>query len=195
MRLPKRQSEFAKHLEFRTMKRVQIGIIGSAGPEEYQQRKPNTGIYTVAYEVGRLITQKGAILICGGKGGVMEASCKVAKECGGITVGVISGNKRGQSNEYIDVEIVSGIVNCGEEALIVSMSDGIIAVGGGAGTLQELALAYRNKKPVVAFRTFPGWSKSVANTFLDNRKLIKISVADTPKEAVTKLFSRIRCGG
>lgn len=174
------------------MRRLQIGVIGSAGWEEYPGKKPDKKSFKIAYEVGRLIAQNKAILVCGGKGGAMEEACRGAKENNGITVGVISGNNRNQVNPYVDVEIVSGMVNCAEEAIIVSMCDGIIAIGGGSGTLQEIATAYRNKKPIVVVKSGGGWADKLSNLYLDERKLIKIAVANSPEEALTLLLKKIR---
>lgn len=168
------------------MKNLQLGIIGSAGVEEYKDDKPNKSLYIIARALGKLIAKNNAILVCGGKGGIMTEAAKGAKENGGTTVGVVSGNLRGTSNEFIDVEVVSGMINCGEENLIISMSDAIIAVGGGAGTLQELALAYRNNKPLVLIRGFGGWSDKVSQ-FLDERKTRKFETATTAQEAFKKL--------
>lgn len=174
------------------MKKLQIAVIGSAGNEEYSFKKPDVRAFKIAYEVGKLIANQNAILICGGKGGIMESACKGAKEKNGITVGVISGNKRNKSNRFVDVEIVSGMVNSSEEALIISMSDGIIAIGGGSGTLEELALAYRNRKPIVAIKGIPGWADKVAGSYLDERKLLKIESAKTAKEAIALLMKNIQ---
>jgi len=168
------------------MKKLQIGIIGYAGYEEYKQNKPDKSLYKIARTIGALIAKKNAFLICGGKGGIMEEAARGAKENGGTTVGVVSGNVRGTSNRYIDVEVVSGMTNCGEENLIVSMSDAIIAVGGGAGTLQEIALAYRNNKPLVLIKGFGGWSDKVGE-FLDERKTNRFEIAMTAEEALKKL--------
>ena len=173
------------------MRKLQIGVIGSAGWEEYPMKKPDKNAYQVAYEAGELIAKNNAVLVCGGKGGIMESACKGAKENGGITVGIISGNRRDQANKYVDVEIVSGTINCSEESLIVSMSDGIIAIGGGSGTLQEIATAYRNKKPIVSIKGIKGWAERLANTYLDERRLIKISVADSAKSAMSLLLKKI----
>lgn len=173
------------------MKRLQIAIIGSAGNEEYSGKKPAQRAFDAAYEAGRYLAKKNAILICGGKGGIMESACRGAKEENGITVGVVSGNNRNTSNGYIDVEIVSGIINCAEESLIISMSDGIVAIGGGSGTLQELAVAYRLQKPVVAIRGINGWANSLANTYLDERKLMKIASAKDAKSAIDMIFKKI----
>jgi len=166
------------------MKRKQVAVIGSAGPEEYPGQKPTKKTFEIAYEVGKLLAEENVIVICGGKGGIMEAVCKGAKENNGITVGVVSGNIRGTSNKYVDVEIVSGFTNFGEEGLIISMADAVIVLGGGAGTLQEIALAYRSKKQIVAIAGLRGWGDKLRNSFIDERKSIKIGEAKSAKEAV-----------
>lgn len=174
------------------MRKMQIGVIGSAGNEEYPDKKPSKKAFEFAYELGKLIAQQKAVLICGGKGGIMEEACRGAKEKNGITVGVISGNVRDKANKYVDVEVISGFVNCGEEALIVSMSDGLIAIGGGSGTLQEIAIAYRNNKPVVAIKNIAGWADRLAESYLDERGIIKIGSADSPQEAIDKIIKKIQ---
>lgn len=174
------------------MRKLQIGVIGSAGREEYPGEKPNKKIFKQAHDLGKLIGELNAVLVCGGKGGIMLETCRGAKKNGGITVGVISGNTRGKSNKYVDVEVVSGLINSSEEALIVSMSDGVIAIGGGSGTLQELSLAYRNKKPVICIKGAGGWSEKLADTFLDERMLIKFGSAVTASEALDNLLKLIK---
>lgn len=174
------------------MKRLQIGIIGSAGGEEYPKKKPKEAAYQIAYEIGKLVAKENAILVCGGKAGVMEAACRGAKEYNGLTVGIIGGNKRNQTNKYIDVEIVSGMVNYAEDTLIVSMCDGLIAVGGGSGTLQEITIAYRNKKPVITMAGIEGWADKLGGMYIDDRELIKIKSAKSPHEAVRMLLKQIK---
>lgn len=174
--------------------KLQIAIIGSAGIEEYPYRKPDKKIYKMAYELGSLVAKSGSILICGGKGGIMKEACRGAKENGGITVGIISGNKRGESNRFVDVEIVSGFTNYAEDGIIISMSDGIIAIGGGAGTLQEITLGYRNKKPTVLMKNVNGWSSKLKDVYLDERKNIKLYTATRSNEAVRLLFQLLKGG-
>lgn len=173
------------------MNRLQIGVIGSAGPEEYFGRKPNSKAYAIAEKVGALIAKNKAILICGGKGGIMESACNGARKYGGITVGVVSGNSRNTCNKYVDVEVVSGMINCSEESLIVSMSDALIILGGGSGTLQEIALAYRNEKPMVTITGIGGWGSKLANTYLDYRKKVKILSANDAEEAIGIVFNKL----
>lgn len=174
------------------MRRLQIGVIGTAGREEYPKNKLNIKAYSLAYEIGKLIADKNAILICGGKGGIMEQACRGAKENKGITVGVIAGNQRNKSNKYVDVEVVTGVVNSSEDAIIVSMSDGIVAIGGGSGTLQEIALAYRNNKPVIAIKGINGWADKLADKYLDERKIVKIYSSRNAQQAIDLLFKRVK---
>jgi uncharacterized protein (TIGR00725 family) len=121
----------------------------------------------------------------------MESASKGAKDEGGTTVGVVKGSKRFTANDYVDVEVVSGMDGCGEETMLILMCDGIIGVGGGAGTLQELTVAYRNKKPVVLINNQPGWSKKLAGKFLDARSKAKFQSTSSPKKAVKMLFNLI----
>lgn len=171
--------------------KLQVGIIGSAGGEEYPKRKPAQKVYKIAKAIGQMVAEKGAVVICGGKGGIMESACQGAKDAKGITVGVVAGNNRGTCNKFVDVEVVSGAVNCSEESLIVSMSDALIIIGGGAGTLQEITTAYRNNKPMVAITCVDGWGKKLANTYLDDRKKIKILSAQTPQQAIDLVFGKL----
>jgi len=172
----------------RTQRKFQIGVIGSAGRQEYAQKGGATDLMMKkAQEVGALLAQEGMIVITGGKKGIMEAAAKGAKLNSGITTGIIKGKTRFKSNRFVDVEIVSGMSADGfDELLLVLMSDALIAIGGGAGTLQEIAIAYRNQKPVVVLDGLGGWSQKLIQSYLDERKKIKINVAKTPKEAVKK---------
>lgn len=174
-------------------KKLQIGIVGSAGPEEYPKNgRPKNKIFEIAYELGTLVAKSGSILITGGKGGIMESASKGAKDANGITVGVVKGKERFTSNDYIDVEVVSGMEECGGETMLILMCDGLIGIGGGAGTLQELSIAYRTNKPVVLIDNQQGWSKILANQYLDKRKTTKFLSARTPLKAFKKLLKLIK---
>ncbi len=174
------------------MRKYQIGVIGSAGPEEYPKGgKPDKRIFDISEELGRLIAQNDMILITGGKGGIMEAACRGAKSENGITVGVVRGKDRNTSNEFVDVEVVSGMDGCGEESMLILMCDALIGVGGGAGTLQELAIAYRNAKLTILIDTVPGWSRSLSGKYLDGRKTTLFRKAKTPQKAVKMLLKEL----
>ena len=101
-----------------------------------------------ASTVGRLIAERGAILVCGGLGGVMAAAARGAKEAGGLTVGILPGADPADANASIDVALATGMGEM-RNALIVRAAQAVIAIGGGWGTLSEIALARRTDTPVV----------------------------------------------
>lgn len=103
--------------------------------------------------MGRELARRGAILVCGGLGGVMEAACKGAKDAGGTTVGILAGKERSQANPFVDVAIATGLGEA-RNAVIVRTADAVVAVGGGYGTLSEIALALRRSKRVVGVGTW-----------------------------------------
>jgi len=119
---------------------LQIGVIGAGSASDSE--------IAVAEEVGAEIARRGHVLVCGGLGGVMEAAAKGAKSAGGLTVGILPGESASDANQYIDVKIVSAMSHA-RNAIIARTSDALIAVGGGAGTLSEIALGLKIGRPVV----------------------------------------------
>jgi hypothetical protein len=107
----------------------------------------------LAEKTGIALASAGALLICGGLGGVMEAACRGAKEFGGTTVGILPGADRSQANPFVDVAIATGIGEA-RNAIVVSSADAVVAVGGEFGTLSEIALALRAGKPVIGLDTW-----------------------------------------
>jgi uncharacterized protein (TIGR00725 family) len=103
--------------------------------------------------VGRLVAERGAVLVCGGLGGTMEAACRGAKQAGGTTVGILPGSDRSAANDFVDVAVPTGLGEA-RNALVVHTADVLIAVGGGYGTLSEIALALRAGKTVVGLGTW-----------------------------------------
>jgi uncharacterized protein (TIGR00725 family) len=106
-----------------------------------------------AESVGRLVAERGAVVVCGGLGGAMEAACRGAKQAGGLTVGILPGSDRAQANRFVDVALPTGLGE-GRNALVARAADAVIAVGGGYGTLSEIALALRGGKPVIGLGTW-----------------------------------------
>lgn len=169
------------------VRKLQIGVIGSAGSEEYPVEGGATKkLINKARKIGFLLAEKDVFVVTGGKGGIMEAAAKGTKEGGGITIGVVKDGKRFVSNDFTDVEVVTGMSTGGSEFIQALMCDALVVMGGGAGTLEEIAIAYRNNKPIVVLDNTEGWSEKIAGRYLDQRKQIKIAVAKTPKEAVEK---------
>lgn len=175
-------------------KKNQVGLIGSAGDDNYGKTKgASIAMMLEAEKIGYLLAKNNIILITGGKSGVMEAAAKGAKTANGQTIGIIKGIKRFTSNDYTDIEILSGMDADGfDELLLVNMCDAIIAIGGGAGTLEEIAIAYRNKKPIVALTSQAGWAKKLAGKFLDKRNIIKIETANNAEIAVKKILQLLK---
>lgn len=101
-----------------------------------------------AEEVGRLLAESGAAVVCGGLGGVMEAACRGAKGAGGLTVGILPGRSRRDANRYVDIPIVTGMGEA-RNVIVVSSGQSVIAVSGGFGTLSEIAHALKQGIPVV----------------------------------------------
>jgi uncharacterized protein (TIGR00725 family) len=116
---------------------------GAASPEQE----------AVAEEVGRLLARRGAVVVCGGLGGVMEAACRGASREGGTTVGVLPGLDRGAANPFVSVAVATGLGEA-RNALVVRAADALIAVGGAYGTLSEIALALKAGKPVIGLGTW-----------------------------------------
>ena len=109
-----------------------------------------------AAQVGRLLAEQGATVLCGGLGGVMEAAARGAKTVpGALTVGILPGSDPGDANPYIDIPLATGMGEM-RNALIVRAARAVIAIGGGWGTLSEIALAQRIGTPVVGLHdAFP----------------------------------------
>ncbi|MGH2747852.1 MAG: TIGR00725 family protein [Actinomycetota bacterium] len=107
----------------------------------------------VAYDVGRGLGRAGAVLVCGGLGGVMEAACRGAKDAGGTTVGILPYESRSHANPYVDIALPTGMGEM-RNALIVRSADAVIAVGGEFGTLSEVAFALKTGVPVVGIDTW-----------------------------------------
>ncbi|QQS69373.1 TIGR00725 family protein [Candidatus Saccharibacteria bacterium] len=166
------------------MKKPQIAVIGSAGPEEYPHKKPLDAMFSAARQIGEQLAQQQCIVVCGGKGGIMEAVSAGAKAYGGTTVGEIAGDDRFAGNDYIDVEVVTTDVGFRGPSLLIGMSDVIISLGGGAGTLQELAVAYRMKKPIILLKGYGGWTDRITTKYLDERKLVPFIITHRPEKAV-----------
>lgn len=146
-------------------KRPRIGLIGgSRAGKKYLE---------LAGEVGRLVAEKGGILVCGGMAGVMEAACRGAKEAGGLTVGIIPGARRAEANAFVDIAIATGM-GYTRNSLVVMNSDVLIAVDGEYGTLSEIAYALINEKKVFGLGTW---------------EIEGVVAVKHPKEAVARAFA------
>jgi uncharacterized protein (TIGR00725 family) len=117
------------------------------------QGEPDAEIERLAEEVGALAAAKEWVLLCGGRGGVMSAAARGCTEHGGLAIGLLPGPDRSEANPWLGVALPTGLGQA-RNAVIAQACEGMVAVGGGPGTLSEVALALKSLKPVVGLR-FP----------------------------------------
>jgi hypothetical protein len=149
-----------------------VGVVGAGTASVEEER--------AAEEVGRGLALGGAIVVCGGLGGVMEAACRGAKAGGGATVGILPGARRSDANRYVDVALPTGLGEM-RNALVVRAADALVAVGGEFGTLSEIAFALKAGKPVIALG---GWELSRGGEAVD-----AIVHAASPEDAVRRALA------
>jgi uncharacterized protein (TIGR00725 family) len=159
------------------VRKVQIAVIG------YNKDRCTDAAAKAAYEVGKEIARAGAVLVCGGLGGVMESACRGANENGGMTIGIIPQEEFSYANQYCDVVVCTGI-GYARDFIVASSADGIIAVGGGVGTLIEMGVAYMTKKTIVTMAGSGGVADMYGGKFLDERNGVPINVAIDARTAV-----------
>lgn len=166
-------------------RKIQIGVMGPAKSEYPKDINLKEKICKIAKKIGELLAEEGAIVFTGGMDGVMELASMGAKSRGGVTVGT-PGRKRNMSNKYIDIEVLTPI-DVGDFLFAGILScDAIITIPGGAGTLAEICVAYRNRKPNIIIEGInPDYDKMI-NNYLDEGRLILTEGAKTPEEAVKK---------
>lgn len=156
---------------------TQILVAGSSGDHCSSKAKE------LAYKVGSLIAESGALLITGGLDGVMEAASRGAKGNGGLVLAIIPFEKRSDANSYSDIVIPTGI-GYARDFITALSGDAVIVIEGGAGTLREVAVAYQYGKPIIALRSSGGTAEKIAGTYIDKRETVFVQGADTPEEAV-----------
>jgi uncharacterized protein (TIGR00725 family) len=141
-----------------------VAVIGDAGVQ------PGSPKYVLAEDLGRLLVDAGFRVLTGGLGGVMEAACRGARSSSryqsGDTVAVLPGHDPAEANPFVDVVIPTGLDHVRNS--IVAHADAVIAVGGGAGTMSEICLAWVYRRLIVALRV-EGWSGKIADQRVDER--------------------------
>ena len=146
-----------------------VAVIGSGQCSEEEAR--------LAEEVGHELARHGAILVCGGLGGIMEAACKGASTAGGITIGILPGTSRDAANPYVTIPLATGI-GYARNMVVAKSAQAVIAISGNYGTLSEISLALQSNIPVIGLRT---WS-----LLRDGKSADPIILAQSPVEAVEK---------
>ena len=113
----------------------------------------DAGLARVAEDVGRGLAEGGAVVLCGGLSGVMEAVCRGCRAAGGTSIGILPGDDRRAANEFVDVALATGMGEM-RNTLIVRAADVVVALGGEHGTLSEIAFALKIGRPVVGYETW-----------------------------------------
>jgi uncharacterized protein (TIGR00725 family) len=147
--------------------RVAIAVIGAGTCD--------SDLADIAYEVGRAIAQRGAVLITGGSSGVMEAASRGARSAGGLVVGILPGLDPSEANDAVEVAIPTGMGQL-RNGIVAGSAAAVIAVGGEWGTLSEIGFARKLGRPVIGIRT---WKLST-----EDEAFSDIERADSATEAV-----------
>ena len=154
-----------------------IAVIGDSSCSQDEAR--------LAEAVGEQLAERGATIICGGLGGVMEAVCRGAKVKGGLTVGVLPGEDSSMANPYVDIPIVTG-VGYARNMAVVKSARAVIAIGGNYGTLSEIAYALKRDIPVIGLNTW-----SLSRNGQEDGSIIRVGSA---AEAVDRAISLAKGG-
>ncbi|RJQ32152.1 MAG: TIGR00725 family protein [Actinobacteria bacterium] len=144
-----------------------IGVIGAGVAGKTTEQ--------LAYEVGKAVAKAGAVLVCGGLGGVMHEAAHGANQMGGTVIGLLPSSSRVGSSDYLSYSIPTGLGE-GRNVLIARSCDALIAIDGEYGTLSEIALALKIGKPVIGLNT---WTLSKKG-----KEVEAITLATDPLEAV-----------
>jgi uncharacterized protein (TIGR00725 family) len=164
----------------KTSRRPILGVIGNAGTLPLQ-------VAETAKNLGCLAIDAGFRLVTGGLDGIMEAVSEGAHDSAhyqeGMVLGIIPSYAASQANRWVDIVIPTGM-QMGRNILVVASADVVIAIGGGSGTLSEIALAWQLGKPIIGLSDIDGWGEKLSEQVLDERHNQPIISAKTPSEAI-----------
>ena len=149
-----------------------VGVIGGSRVDKETAE--------MAYDVGRLLAEREALVVCGGLGGVMEAACQGVADADGVSIGILPTDDTTEANFYVSVPIATGM-GIARNFIIARTAEVMIAIGGSYGTLSEIAIALNLGKPVIALGT---WKLERAG-FVDSELFIE---AKSAEDAVEKAF-------
>jgi uncharacterized protein (TIGR00725 family) len=150
-----------------------IAVVGAADATADELR--------LAAEVGRLIAEAGAVMVCGGLGGVMDEAARACTKAGGTSVGIVPGDERLGASKHLTVSIATGLGEA-RNAIVVRSADALIAVGGEYGTLSEIAFALKMGKPVIGLSTWELSREGLPDPLIR---------AETPAEAVARALALV----
>ena len=176
----------------KNLRKLQIGVMGSAADTKYSKK-----VEEIAEKVGELVARSGNIVVYGAEkdyDSLSTAAARGAKKAGGITVGVTYGKGKDiwDKEGNTDVLICSGLERGGgREFVLVNSCDGIIAISGGSGTMNEMLVAYQLNIPIVVIKGTGGWADKMAGEYFDSRKRMKAIPAESPEEAVEEILKLV----
>lgn len=163
-----------------------ISVIGSDDSDS----KLSKNALDISEKLGQLIGRNNLVLICGGRGGIMEAVCKGAKHENGLTIGIIPENKQ-EANKFVDIPIVTGMGNR-RNAIIAFTGDVIIAIAGRWGTLNEISYSMIFNKPLILIKGTGGIVDVLCRDKLKNMDYSEnIHIVDTAEDAISKVLEYI----
>jgi len=172
------------------MKKPQIGVMGSMADLEYSSE-----VEKIAERIGELVAEKDGILFFGAEkdsDSLSTAACRGAMKKNGVTVGVTYGKGKDIWQKGVDIVIPSGLARGGGREFVLALScDALIAISGGSGTLNEIAVAYQADIPIITLNGYGGWADELAGKYLDARNRRRILSAKTPEEAVDLAFKAV----
>lgn len=163
------------------MNKTIIGVFGDSKASDDEAR--------FAEKLGKNIATRGYILLTGARGGVMKAACKGAKKEGGVTLGILPFTEKSKANKFTDIVIPTGIGSM-RNALNALTADYVITIGGGSGTLSEIAYSWMFGKPILGVIGFDGWSERLAGEKVDERREDRIIPIESPREALEWIDER-----
>jgi uncharacterized protein (TIGR00725 family) len=155
---------------------AQIAVIGAG-------RDADPKLLADAEEIGRLLAAAGAVVVCGGLGGVMAAASRGAREAGGTAIGIVPGTDPDDANPEVTHAVATGIGEARNLAVVAS-GEAVIAIGGEWGTLAEIGFARKLGRPVIAVRSWALRSQTIGE--------LGIAEAETPAEAVEAALTGTR---
>ena len=175
-------------------RRLTIGIIGNGSLDS----DLDADKARIARDLGECLIDAGFRIVCGGKGGVMEAACAGARASDvyreGDTIGILSGGRADRANPFVDIVVPTSLGHARNG--VVAQSDAVVAVGGGAGTLSEMCFAWIHDRLIVGLRV-EGWSGRLADERIDQRRRFAhidddcVWGADTAEDVVARLQEQL----
>ncbi|HEY8552220.1 MAG TPA: TIGR00725 family protein [Thermaerobacter sp.] len=169
---------------------LRVAVIGDSGAIPPALREAGRA-------VGAALARQGAVVLTGGRDGVMAAVCQGAWEAGGLTVGILPGDDPREGNAWLHVPLTTGLGMEWRSMVLIHAADSVVMLGGGNGTLGELSAAYLNGRPVVVLAGSGGWSDRIRQVlvegrYLDRRRTVAVEFAATPEQAATRALALAR---